>query len=113
MTEWLSIPECAQLLGVRDSQVRELLRDRVIVAARRGENNALAIPAGFVEGDEGEAHVLSTLRGTITVLTDAGMEDEEIVEWLIEPHDELGVSPIEALRQGRRAPVRRAAQTLF
>lgn len=114
MTEWLSVPEFARLLNVRDSQVRELLRERHIVGARRGENNALSIPDDFVAIDpDGEPTILGTLRGTITVLADAGLDDSEIAHWLVAPNAELGQSPVDALKAGVRAPVRRAAQMVF
>src|SRR6187399_1986099 len=48
MTDWLSVPEFAARLGLRDSDVRELLRERHIVAMRRGSNNAVSLPADFI-----------------------------------------------------------------
>lgn len=113
MTEWLSVPEFADRLGIKASQVRELLRERHIVATRQGPNNAVSLPADFlIEGDNG-IEVLPTLRGTVTVLADAGLSDDEIVAWLLEEHEELGASPLAALRDGKRAHVRRVAQSLF
>lgn len=107
----MTVPECAEVLGVPLSRVRELLRERHLVGARRGENNAVYLPAGqIVQGDDG-AEVLATVRGTIIVLADAGLADDEIVEWLTTPHEELGESPLDALRSGKRAHVRRVAQT--
>nr|WP_255633425.1 Rv2175c family DNA-binding protein [Demequina sp. TTPB684] len=113
VSEWLSVPECAELLGVPLSRVREFLRERNLIAVRRGENNALYLPAGqIVEGEHGH-EVLATVRGTIIVLADAGLSDDVIVEWLTTFHEELGESPLDALRSGKRAPVRRLAQTVF
>lgn len=109
----MTVPEYAEALQISISQVRELLRERHVVAARRGENNALYLPAGqLVDGDSGP-EVLATVRGTIILLADAGMSDEEIAKWLVTDNDELGESPLAALRSGKRAPVRRAAQSLF
>lgn len=113
MTAWLSVPEFAARLSVRDSQVRELLRERQIVGQRRGENNALSIPEDFIVEGENGPEVLGWLRGTITVLTDAGFSDDEIVSWLLDEHDELGESPLAALRSGKRAHVRRIAQSII
>ena len=110
MTDWLSVPEFAARLGLRDSDVRELLRERHIVAMRRGSNNAVSLPADFIIDAEQGAIVVATLRGTITVLADSGLGDEAILEWLIAENDELGMSPLAALREGRRAQVRRIAQ---
>lgn len=112
VTEWLSVPECAEALGVSLSRVRDLLKERKLVATRRGENNAIYIPAGqVVTGEEYDGpHVLATVRGTVILLADMGYSDDEIVEWLITPHDELDCSPLDALRAGQRAHVRRLAQ---
>ncbi|WP_291379065.1 Rv2175c family DNA-binding protein [Demequina sp.] len=113
MSEWLSVPECAEVLGVPLSRVRELLRERYLIAVRRGENNALYLPAGqIIDGEEGP-EVLATVRGTVIVLADAGLSDDVIVEWLTSVHDELDATPLDALRSGKRAPVRRLAQTVF
>lgn len=105
-TEWLSIPEVAELLGETPGRVRRLLDDSALVGSRR--EGPLKIPAVFfVDGQ-----VLSSLRGTVIVLHDAGFSDDEAIDWLLEPEDTIGVAPIEALRAGRKAEVRRVAQTL-
>ena len=113
VTEWMSVPECAEALGVSLSRVRDYLRERNLVATRRGENNAVYIPAGqIVIGEEYDGpHVLATVRDTVMVLADMGYSDDDIVTWLISPHDELEGSPLDALRSGQRAHVRRLAQT--
>lgn len=111
---WLSLPEVAEATGLEQRTVRGYLRDRVLVAARRGENNALQVPEDFlVPGEEpGSRTVLPALRGTIILLGDAGFDDEEIVAWLLRHSEELGSSPVEALRDGRTHAVRRTAQAL-
>lgn len=108
---WIPIPDFADKLGITASRVRELLRERALVAQRRGESNAWYLPEGFIdEAAEEGPRILPTLRGTITVLADGGFSDDEILEWMLEPSEELGTTPIAAMREGRRAPVRRAAQ---
>ncbi|HIZ37729.1 MAG TPA: DNA-binding protein [Candidatus Ruania gallistercoris] len=111
---WLSLPEVAEALDVPLRTVRGYLRDRVLVATRRGENNALAVPDDFLVTDNESAVrvVLPALRGTVTLLADSGYADEEIVDWLLRDNDELGGTPLQALRSGRVHAVRRAAQTL-
>lgn len=111
MTEWLSVPDCAEALGVPLSRVRELLKERSLVSIRRGENNAVYLPAGQIIDGENGPQVLATVRGTIMVLADAGFGDVDIVDWLTSPHAELDGSPLDALRAGQRAHVRRLAQT--
>src|SRR6478735_3860015 len=111
--EWLTVPDFADALGVTASYVRDLLRDGALVAERRGERNTVQIPAGFLAEGEHGVTILTTLQGTLTMLSDAGLDDSESIEWLLAHNDELGTSPLGALREGKRAPVRRAAQTLF
>lgn len=98
-----------ELTGASLPQVRAWLQHRELVGARRGPHNALLVPAGFLT-PEGP---VPTLRGTITVLADGGMDDAEIIEWLHRPdHSFEGGTAIAALRAGRRAEVRRRAQEM-
>ncbi|MFW7415288.1 Rv2175c family DNA-binding protein [Demequina sp. SO4-18] len=108
---WLPVPDFADRLGITAARVRELLRERALVATRRGDSQAWHLPEGFIDDAAADGpRVLPTLRGTITVLADGGFSDDEILEWLLETSEELGATPLEAMREGRRAPVRRAAQ---
>lgn len=111
--QWLSIPETAQLLSLRDRDVRSLIADRVLVAVRLG-GRAPQVPAAFVMPDPetGAMVVLPGLRGTAIQLADSGFDDAEMVRWLFAVNDELGESPVSALRALRTHAVRRAAQTL-
>jgi hypothetical protein len=65
------------------------------------------VPALFIQ----DGAPLGELRGTIVVLGDSGFSDDEAMHWLLSPEDSLGTSPIEALRAGRKAEVRRVAQS--
>jgi len=67
------------------------------------------VPGLFVKGTE----PLGELRGTLVLLGDLGFSDDEAIDWLLGPEDSLGTSPIEALRAGRKAEVRRVAQALL
>ncbi len=87
-------------------RVRRLIEDRHLLAVRR--DGVLQVPAVFLEGDA----PLSELRGTIFVLADDGFTDEQAMQWLLEVDDSLGTAPIDALRAGRKAEVRRVAQAL-
>ncbi len=78
-------------------------------AGRVGE---AADAAADEPGDRPASAVLSTLHGTITVLTDLKLTDEEILVWLFEPSPDLGERPIDSLLAGRKARVRQAAQAL-
>jgi len=111
--EWLSVPDFADRIGVSASHVRELLREGALVSTRRGERNTVQIPADFIAYVDGAPAILPWLQGTLTVLKDAHLSDEAVLEWLLEDEDELGMSPLAALRSGKRAHVRRLAQTLL
>lgn len=55
---------------------------------------------------------LSSIRGTILVLIDAGFSAEGAAEWIYTVEDSIGVRPIDRLLEGRKAEVRRIAQSL-
>lgn len=105
---WLAVPDVAELLGVDPGRVRRLLQDRALIGIRRGEPRILQVPAALLQDGE----PLPELRGTLTVLTDAGYTDDEAVRWLFSPDDSLPGTPVAAMRAGRRAEVRRRAQAL-
>lgn len=109
---WLTIPDVAESLDVSVTAVHEMIRVRELVAIRRGERQTRQIPADFLEPDGTGMRVIPALRGTLIMLGDVRMSDEEIIDWLMNEHAELGSTPLAALREGKRAPVRRAAQTL-
>lgn len=106
---WLSIPEVAEALNLRGRDVRSMLQDKGLLAIRRGEHNALAIPDVFLQERDGVCDVVRGLKGTITLLADAGLSDDEAMSWLLNTEESLGASPIDALRAGNIHPVRRAA----
>ncbi len=108
---WLSIPEVADLLGLRLRDVRKLVADHRLAAAQLEENGSLLIPREFLVGEEVIAP-LNSLRGTLTLLADAGFNDAEAIAWLLNTEEELGESPLEALKSGRIHSVRRVAQML-
>jgi len=111
--EWLTVPDFADRLGVTASHVRELLRDGSLASMRRGERNTVQIPADFIVEIDGSQAVLPWLKGTLTLLRDARLGDEAALDWLLADEPELGMSPLEALRSGQRAHVRRLAQALL
>lgn len=103
---WLTLPDIAEQLGVRITEVRRMLKDGELVAVRRGERNVLSVPQEFL----GEDGPLPELRGTFTVLSDGGFSDEEIVAWMFTRDDRLvGGTPIGAIRGGAKTEVRRRA----
>ena len=106
--QWLTLPDVAERLGLDVGKVRRLLQDRYLVAVRRGERNVLSVPAPLLA----DGAPLAELRGTLTVLADAGYDDEAALRWLFTPDDSLPGRPVDALREGRKTEVRRRAQAL-
>ena len=134
--EWLTVPDVADRLGIDPGKVRRLVHEGRLVAVRRGRSRVVSIPAAFLvpahlenpanstlrspepsPGYEGTAApewtVLASLHGTFTLLSDAGFDDVEAIEWLFSDDETLAETPIVALRSGRKTAVRRIAQTLL
>jgi hypothetical protein len=108
VSDWLTLPDVAERLGLDVGKVRRLLQDRCLVAVRRGERSVLSVPAAFVM----DGAPLPELRGTLTVLADSGYDDEAALRWLFTPDGSLPGAPVDALRAGRKTEVRRRAQAL-
>lgn len=102
------------MLGVRLRDVRSLLREHRLLAVPHGPNAAQSVPAELLlgPGEPDGPGPLPALRGTLTLLADAGYDPEESFRWLFTPHAELEETPIAALRARRTHAVRRAAQTI-
>lgn len=103
---WLSVPEVCERLSMTPGKVHRLVEDRALLG--RKEDGVFRIPEVFLEGDT----PVADLKGTALVLIDGGFSAEGALEWLLESHDALGTSPIDAIRQGRKTEVRRLAQSL-
>ena len=103
---WLTVPGLTEILGLKVSQVRRLIEDRSLLASR--VDGVWKVPAAFIVDGE----PMHELRGTLILLGDSGFSDEEAMNWLLSSEESLGVSPIQALQAGRKAEVRRVAQSL-
>ncbi len=106
VTNWLSILEAAEALGIPKGKVNRLLEEYSLVAVKR--DGQLMIPAELIVDGE----PLAPLRGTIILLLDSGYSIEEAVQWLYTHSDVLGQSPLQSLLEGKKAPVRRLAQMI-
>jgi hypothetical protein len=104
--EWLNLPDVAEALGVPITRVRQMVRDRTVLARRI--DGVLRMPALFLDGGE----VVKGLPGLLTVLADAGYSDDEALDWLFREDPSLPGSPIAALHANRGKEVRRRAQAL-
>ncbi len=105
-TRWLTVPELVEVLGIGVSRVRRLIEDRALLATR--VDGVWRVPELFIRDGE----PLVELKGTLIVLADSGYSDEEMMQWILRHDESLNTSPIEALRAGRKAEVRRVAQAL-
>jgi len=105
--EWLTVPDIGERLGMRLSDVRQMIEDRQVLGARIVPRNVMSVPSKFFN-DEGP---LPELPGTFTVLHDSRMTDAQILRWLFTPDDTLPVpgSPMDALLAGFKTEVRRRA----
>ncbi|AMM22387.1 transcriptional regulator [Frondihabitans sp. PAMC 28766] len=104
--DWLTLPDAADRLGTTASRVRRLLDERMLVATHI--DGVRKIPALFIVDGE----PMHELRGTLTVLHDNAFTDDEALDWLLSDEESLGTTPITALLAGRKAEVRRVAQSL-
>jgi hypothetical protein len=105
--DWLTLPEAADRLGVPTSRLRQLLRDRKLLAVQRPDGT-MSVPAAFLDGDQ----VVRGLHGTLTLLRDCGFEGADALRWLFTADDTLPGTPIQAIAANRRTEVNRRAQAL-
>ena len=118
--QWLPLPDVADRLGLDVGKVRRLLQEGRFIAVRRGERMILSVPEKFlVERADGAWEVVPSLQGTLVLLGDAGLSDEEAIRWLFTPDPSLESlgngpvpvrTPVEALAAGHKTEIRRRAQ---
>lgn len=106
VSDWLTIPEVAERLGIVPGKVRRMIEEHALFVVLR--DGVKYVPAHLIVNGE----PLPSIPGTINVLIDAGFTLERAVEWLYQPEQSLGNAPIDSLLAGRKAEVRRIAQTL-
>ena len=102
----LTQAEVADVLRISANRVRQLLRDRKLMAVPGSGGSR--IPADFLQ----DGAVLKHLPGLLTVLKDGGFDDEEAFEWLFRADESLPGTPVQALRDNRHTEVTRRAQAL-
>lgn len=108
VSDWLTVPDLADELGTDTARVRRMIDTHEIIGVRRTERNIFSVPAAFIaDGD-----VVKNLKGTLTVLADAGFTDAESIAWLFTDDESLPGTPIDALRRGVKTEIRRRAQAL-
>ena len=107
VSQWLPLPDVAELLGTDISRVRRMIDDRLILAVRRGEPRVLSVPRELVDPEP-----VPELPGTVSVLQDGGYSVLEALRWLLTDDPTLPGTPLENLRANRKTEVRRRAQAL-
>ncbi len=90
--DWLTLPEAADRLGLTISRVRQLFRDRKLLAVQRPDGT-LCVPAAFFDGHQ----VIRGLHGTLTLLFDCGFDEADALRWLFTADESLPGTPISAL----------------
>ena len=105
--DWLSLPDVAARLSIPAGRVKQLLRDRKLLAVMRPDGT-LAVPAAFIDGPQ----IVKGLQGTLTLLRDCGFGEVETLHWLFTEDDTLPGTPIEAICRRRGTEVNRRAQAL-
>ena len=106
ITDWLTIPEAGELLGIVPGKVRRLIEEHHLIAIKT--DNVQRIPADIIINGE----PLPSLRGTIVLLLDSGFTLGGAIKWLYTVEDSLATTPMAALISGRKTEVRRVAQSL-
>jgi Rv2175c C-terminal domain of unknown function/DNA-binding protein Rv2175c, wHTH domain len=105
--DWLPLPDVADQLGIPTGRVRQLLRDRKLLAVQRPDGT-VCVPAAFLDS----GHIVKGLPGTLTLLFDCGFDDLDAVRWLFTDDESLPGTPIKAMTEHRRTEVNRRAQAL-
>ena len=103
---WINLPDVSTELGVSISKVHQMIRDGQLLAVKR--DNVRVVPAELVANRT----VLKHLPGILTLLRDAGYNDEEAIRWLYAPDQTLDGNAALGLGGHRAREVKRRAQAL-
>lgn len=105
---WLDWKQAAEELGVSVSKVRQLIRDHQLAAAVPADGAGQQVPAELLFDGE----IVKGVPGLLTMLSDGGWSDVEILTWVFTPDESLPGRPIDALRENRGSEVKRRAQAI-
>ena len=103
---WMTLPDVAERMGVPISKVHQMIRDGALLAVKR--DGVRMVPAELAANGT----VLKHLPGVLTLLHDAGYNDEEALRWLYEPDVALDGNAALGLAGPRAREVKRRAQAL-
>lgn len=107
--ELLSMQQVADKLGLPITRAYDLLQDRKFIVWDSPEGKR--VPLAFFNN---KGSIAKHITGVITVLTDGGYDDEEILRHLFTADDSLPGRPIDALHGHlAREVIRRAQASAF
>lgn len=106
--EWLDWKGVATELGVSVGKVRTLIREHQLAAVVPVPGEGPKVPAALLRDGE----IVKGVPGLITVLSDGGWSDAEILTWIFTPDETLPGRPVDALREDRGSETKRRAQAL-
>lgn len=106
--DWLDWKEAADQLGVSVNKVRTWIRDHHLAAAVPIVGGGQQVPAELIMAGE----LVHGLPGLLTLLSDHGFTDTQMLEWIFTEDPSLPGRPIDALRENRGTEVKRRAQVL-
>ena len=87
---WIALPDLAERLEVPVTKVHQMIREGTVLAVR--QDGVLRVPAELVANHTVSKH----LPGVLTLLRDAGYNDEEALRWLYTPDDTLALTVFDA-----------------
>ncbi|WP_412741047.1 Rv2175c family DNA-binding protein [Krasilnikovia sp. MM14-A1259] len=102
----MPLPDVAEHLDISISKVHQMIRDGALLAVRR--DGIRVVPSELVANST----VLKHLPGVLTLLHDAGYNDEEALGWLYQPDEALDGNAARGLGGPRAREVKRRAQAL-
>jgi hypothetical protein len=103
---WVPLPDVAERLDLTISKVNQMVRDGHLLAVKR--DGVRVVPAELLAN----ATVLKHLPGVLTLLRDAGYNDEEALRWLYQSDEDLDGNAALGLGGPRAREVKRRAQAL-
>lgn len=106
MPEMLSLTDVAARMGIGITGVKTLVKEHKLLAVHT--DDGVAVPAEALDGELPVKH----LGGVLTLLHDAGYDEDASYRWLTTPDDSLPGTPFQALHENRATEVKRRAQAL-
>ena len=103
----LSLTDVADRLGVGPTGVRDLLKAGQLLSVV-DESGEQVVPADQLDGSVLVKHLVPVL----TLLRDAGYDDDEALRWLTTEDPTLPGTPLQALHANRATEIKRRAQAL-